>query len=463
MKSLKKKLIQIIALMVCIFITTSTALAHSGRTDSSGGHRDNKNKSGLGSYHYHCGGNPPHLHSGECPYSSYSESSPASTRKPSISVSKAPNELNIGDSSQVNYSLSDTEESWSEVTSSNPEIVIIEDNKILRGVGEGTATITISANDVSTSFTVTVKAISVESIDIKCESEMQLGTSQKSTVIFTPENITDKSLTWTSNRPEIVEVSDDGTLSAKAVGKAKITCRAINQVEGSVKINVYEVFPAEIKTDLDELKIECEDKTSVEISILPEHANNKNYSLKIEDENIASVDENNRINAKKDGKTKLIITTDNGIIKEIPITVYHEPVTQIAIDDSNIEYTFFPKNAIDHKAEINLETKITPENATYKEIKWNSSNPDVISIKGDNIQIEGTGKVTLTALAHDDVYKEITFTVVNSRIVVAIFFSVLLILIISVYVVWDKNKERIKLKFSAVVNNLSQRISKHEH
>ena len=169
MKSLKKKLIQIIALMVCIFITTSTALAHSGRTDSSGGHRDNKNKSGLGSYHYHCGGNPPHLHSGECPYSGYSESSPASTRKPSISVSKAPNELNIGDSSQVNYSLSDTEESWSEVTSSNPEIVIIEDNKILRGVGEGTATITISANDVSTSFTVTVKAISVESIDIKCE------------------------------------------------------------------------------------------------------------------------------------------------------------------------------------------------------------------------------------------------------------------------------------------------------
>ena len=35
-----------------------TAEAHSGRTDSSGGHRDNKNKSGLGSYHYHCGGYP---------------------------------------------------------------------------------------------------------------------------------------------------------------------------------------------------------------------------------------------------------------------------------------------------------------------------------------------------------------------------------------------------------------------
>lgn len=50
--------------------STITVEAHSGRTDSSGGHKDNKNKSGLGSYHYHCGGHPPHLHDGGCPYSS---------------------------------------------------------------------------------------------------------------------------------------------------------------------------------------------------------------------------------------------------------------------------------------------------------------------------------------------------------------------------------------------------------
>lgn len=47
------------------------AEAHGGRTDANGGHKDNKNKSGLGSYHYHCGGHPAHLHTdGGCPYSS---------------------------------------------------------------------------------------------------------------------------------------------------------------------------------------------------------------------------------------------------------------------------------------------------------------------------------------------------------------------------------------------------------
>lgn len=52
-----------------IFNTLLTVEAHSGRTDSNGGHHDYKNKSGLGSYHYHCGGYPAHLHkNGVCPY-----------------------------------------------------------------------------------------------------------------------------------------------------------------------------------------------------------------------------------------------------------------------------------------------------------------------------------------------------------------------------------------------------------
>lgn len=54
--------------LIFLFVISSLLLGHSGRTDSSGGHRDNKNKSGLGYYHYHHGYGP-HLHEdGICPY-----------------------------------------------------------------------------------------------------------------------------------------------------------------------------------------------------------------------------------------------------------------------------------------------------------------------------------------------------------------------------------------------------------
>lgn len=66
---MKKRVYALILMFV--LVCTSLVFAHPGRTDSKGGHRDNKNKSGLGSYHYHCGGYSEHLHkNGICPYSS---------------------------------------------------------------------------------------------------------------------------------------------------------------------------------------------------------------------------------------------------------------------------------------------------------------------------------------------------------------------------------------------------------
>ena len=89
------------ALMICAWVPQAVpgdsgvlvAEAHSGRTDRYGGHRDNKNKSGLGSYHYHCGGHPAHLHeNGICPYASYVEEvDPAAS--PEETAAEAPENL----------------------------------------------------------------------------------------------------------------------------------------------------------------------------------------------------------------------------------------------------------------------------------------------------------------------------------------------------------------------------------
>lgn len=87
----KASIKQIGIILLSIMIIPATLFAHSGRTDSNGGHRDNKNKSGLGSYHYHCGGYPAHLHKkGVCPYSSAlsSTSSKSSSLKSSTSTMK---------------------------------------------------------------------------------------------------------------------------------------------------------------------------------------------------------------------------------------------------------------------------------------------------------------------------------------------------------------------------------------
>jgi len=91
-----KKLFAFLLVVILMLSASTMAFAHSGRTDSSGGHRDNRNASGLGSYHYHCGGNPAHLHpNGVCRYRTPSQSprtpaqsttTPAQTQAPTLTA-----------------------------------------------------------------------------------------------------------------------------------------------------------------------------------------------------------------------------------------------------------------------------------------------------------------------------------------------------------------------------------------
>jgi len=93
-----KPVLWILMLLITVIAPLSVS-AHSGRTDSSGGHRDNKNVSGLGSYHYHHGMGP-HLHpNGVCPYSSSgsttkSEGSGQTTKPSSSGTTKTNNDAN---------------------------------------------------------------------------------------------------------------------------------------------------------------------------------------------------------------------------------------------------------------------------------------------------------------------------------------------------------------------------------
>lgn len=163
--------------IVLMIATNSAAFAHSGRTDANGGHKDNQNKSGLGSYHYHCGGHPAHLHDGGvCPYNSSakpsnnssnnssnsnnsngSNSSNNTVKKETVSISNKPVEVKVGENVALNISSSNgnTKGEWS---STDDTVAYVKDNVLHTGK-PGQATITLKVGTVSDSFTITVKEV----------------------------------------------------------------------------------------------------------------------------------------------------------------------------------------------------------------------------------------------------------------------------------------------------------------
>lgn len=224
MKKHKAKIISIIIITLSIISISLNAYTHSGRTDSNGGHKDNKNKSGLGSYHYHCGGHPAHLHkNGVCPYASGSSSSQSSSSSSSSSQSSSSG----ASSSQSSSSGSSSSQSSSSSSSSSQS---------------SSSSSSSSQSDTSNASTTTKPAtVAVTEIQINENPEtLEVGASKMLTVTITPNNATNKEITWKTSDESVATISTTGEVIAKKAGTVDITASTTNGKTSTIRIQIQE-------------------------------------------------------------------------------------------------------------------------------------------------------------------------------------------------------------------------------
>lgn len=178
MNSKKGKLATVLTVVISIVCVSLNLYAHSGRTDSSGGHKDNKNKSGLGSYHYHCGGYPAHLHkNGVCPYTSKSSSSsstkpvsaePVTIKATKIEIEEDIETMYVGETETLTAIISPSNVTNKKITwkTSDEDIVTIDSNGKITAKKVGTAEITASTSNGKTS---SIKINVIEKVENKIE------------------------------------------------------------------------------------------------------------------------------------------------------------------------------------------------------------------------------------------------------------------------------------------------------
>lgn len=318
------KTIAVIGVMFILFIS-KTAYAHSGRTDSRGGHKDNKNVSGLGYYHYHCGGNPPHLHeNGVCPYSSKAAVKTAPVENvDKITLSNVPTKMNIGDNSSVTYKITSSSSNpvvkWE---SSDENVISIGSRGELYANNSGQATVTVSAEGQSKTFTVEVSAVPVENVTLSADKlVIQSGRTEKVNVQISPENASYKNVTWVSENEDIAVVDNYGNIKAKSAGETKVYVKSHNDISSYVNINVYEVFPEQIEINSKEIELDINETYKMTVKVLPENTNNSNLTYEC-DNDIVTIEDDGTIVPSKTGKSVITVTTVNGISEIVYVNVY---------------------------------------------------------------------------------------------------------------------------------------------
>ncbi len=219
--------------------------------------------------------------------------------------------------------------------SSDPETVSVDEAGKVTAVKPGLAMVTISVGGKHSHFEVEVKEqrISVESVTLPAELAdgvtLKLGATLdiagKATI--TPANATDKTESYNSSNPMIALVSEEGLVSAVAIGEATITI----SVDG--KSAQFTLTVEKIAVESVTLPDEWKDGYTMPLSgtlelagkaaVLPENASNRAESYDSSDKEVATVSAEGVVTPLKAGKTTISITVD-GVSASFELTVAEE-------------------------------------------------------------------------------------------------------------------------------------------
>lgn len=152
----------------------------------------------------------------------------------SVEFDQAEVSVNVGEQITLTYTVlpqgaNTADAKW---LSSDPSVATVSSGGVVKGVKDGKAAIRVTVGGKSSQCAVTVidpsKApVPVTGISLDRQSlQLAAGASETLHATVDPENATDKSIVWTSSRPDIATVGSNGVVTAIAAGTAVITAEA---------------------------------------------------------------------------------------------------------------------------------------------------------------------------------------------------------------------------------------------
>jgi len=275
-------------------------------------------------------------------------------------------------------------------TSSNADVASVDANGKVMALANGTTTITAKAGGKEAACAVTV-TVPLESISLN-KTELSLIKGESETLIATiaPEDATENTVSWTSSNTSVATVESSGKVTAKGGGSATITAKAGGK-EATCSVNV--TVPVESVT-LDKTNISIEEGESVTLSatVNPEDATDKTVTWSSSNESIASVDQNGKVTAIKEGNATIAAKAgEKEATCSVTVNKKVIPVTSITLDKGSL--TLFVGN------EVTLTATVLPDDATDKTVTWTSSNTSAATVENGVIKGVGAGRSTITATA----------------------------------------------------------------
>ena len=255
----------------------------------------------------------------------------------------------------------------------------------------------------------------------KDKLELAEGETAQLKATILPTNATNKKVTWTSSNESIATVDQSGNVKAVSKGTATIT---VTTKDGGhtatclVTVTEKAVPVTGVTLDKDKLELPEGDAAQLIATVLPENATNKKVIWSSSDPSTASVDQNGNVTAIATGwlwpgtATITATTEDGGYAATCKVTVTEKiiPVTSVTLDKDKLE--------LDKGTTAQLKATVLPENATYKNVTWRSSNESIATVdQNGKVTAKSAGTATVTVTTEDGGYMAICKVTVTEKII----------------------------------------------
>lgn len=299
----------------------------------------------------------------------------------SIALSQPSAELIIGETLNLKATVSPSNATYDGITwtSTKTSVATVSSSGQVSALAEGNTTITAMAGGKTASCSVTVVKgyVAVSSITLNKEKlELVEGNSETLTATVSPNDATDRTVSWSSSNDAVATVKD-GTITAVKEGEATITAKAGEKTASCKVVVAKKVIPVEsIELNKTELELKKGETSTLTANVQPTNATNPAVSWSSSNSDIAKVDQSGKVTAISGGEA--IITAKAGDISAECRVSVSVPATSVSLNKTSVEM---------HPSEtIQLVATILPEDTTEK-ASWSSSNQGVASV-------DETGKVT---------------------------------------------------------------------
>ena len=188
---------------------------------------------------------------------------------------------------------------------------------------------TTSSNNT---FTYNITVVDVKDISMQQTLSLYIG-NEKTLTPTIIQSEAETTLTWSSSNTSVATVSNEGVITALAVGTTTITCTAHNGVFAQCEVTVNPVVVSGITLNETEAELTVGEKLQMEATIAPDNATNKSVTWSSTNEAVAVVSESGLVTAVGSGTCQIKATANDGSDKTASCLVTVEKNNKLTVTD----------------------------------------------------------------------------------------------------------------------------------